>query len=68
MAFLQLTSSAGDAPSDNILFVCYNSRIYERALDIVFRYANNITFNLTNHTDSVNALTRLKNGNDREIW
>lgn len=35
-------------PKDKTLNLVLSEEIYERALDIVFRYANNITFNLTN--------------------
>lgn len=34
-------------PKDKTLNLVLSEEIYERALDIVFRYANNITFNLT---------------------
>jgi len=34
-------------PKDKTLSLAVSEEIYERALDIVFRYANNITFNLT---------------------
>ena len=37
---------------NSILNAC-ESRIYERALDIVFRYASNITFNLTNKNEFI---------------
>lgn len=35
-------------PKDKTLNLVVSEEIYERALDIIFRYANNITFNLTN--------------------
>jgi hypothetical protein len=35
-------------PKDKTLNLALSEEIYERALDIIFRYANNITFNLTN--------------------
>jgi hypothetical protein len=35
-------------PKDKTLNLVLSEEIYERALDIIFRYANNITFNLTN--------------------
>jgi phosphoribosyl-dephospho-CoA transferase len=35
-------------PKDTTLNLVVSEEIYERALDIIFRYANNITFNLTN--------------------
>lgn len=35
-------------PKDTTLNLALSEEIYERALDIIFRYANNITFNLTN--------------------
>jgi hypothetical protein len=36
-------------PKDKTLRLAVSEEIYERALDIIFRYANNITFNLTNN-------------------
>ena len=35
-------------PKDKTLNLVLSEEIYERALDIIFRYASNITFNLTN--------------------
>jgi hypothetical protein len=35
-------------PKDKTLNLVLSEEIYERALDIIFRYANNVTFNLTN--------------------
>lgn len=34
-------------PKDSTLHLAISEEIYERALDIVFRYANNLTYNLT---------------------
>ncbi|CAF0918628.1 unnamed protein product [Brachionus calyciflorus] len=34
-------------PKESTLHLASSEEIYERALDIIFRYANNITFNLT---------------------
>ena len=35
-------------PKDRTLSLVLSEEVYERALDIIFRYANNITFNITN--------------------
>jgi hypothetical protein len=35
-------------PKDKTLDLVLSEEIYERALDIIFRYANNVTFNITN--------------------
>ena len=48
-------------PKDRTLNLVVSEEIYERALDIIFRYANNITFNLTNKGEfSRQDNTRLK--------
>jgi peroxidase len=40
-------------PKDKTLDLVISEEIYERALDIIFRYASNITFNLTNSEEFI---------------
>ena len=40
-------------PKDQTLDLVRSEEIYERALDIIFRYASNITFNLTNKEEFI---------------
>ena len=40
-------------PKDKTLDLVKSEEIYERALDIIFRYASNITFNLTNKEEFI---------------
>jgi hypothetical protein len=40
-------------PKDKTLQLVLSEEIYERALDIIFRYANNITFNLRNKEGNI---------------
>ncbi len=44
-------------PKDKTVNLVLAEEIYERALDIIFRYANNITFNLTNKGIVLSNLT-----------
>lgn len=40
-------------PKDKTLNLVVSEEIYERALDIIFRYANNLTYNLTNKEEFI---------------
>lgn len=50
-------------PKDKTLNLVLSEEIYERALDIIFRYANNITFNLTNKGNKISPITRRHKNN-----